>query len=145
MPQKNVYGIVDFLQSILCQAEVLGKSIDICIAKKYQAKLIFPSAHEKEKDEYGKLNHLVAPLGKTWKRGDNYIYWGREVFRHEDKMNANVERALLKFVIDSDKIEIATQEIYEGFAIWLKLFHEYITLLTGQGTYTRACFKTITT
>ena len=134
MPQKTVYGIVDFLQSILCQAEVLGKSIDICITKKYQAKLIFPSAREKEKDEYGnlKLNNLVAPLGKSWKRGNNYIYWGTEVSRHEDKMNADVERALLKFVIDSDKIEIATQEVYKGFTIWLKLFHEYIILLTGQ-------------
>ncbi|MFC1554873.1 hypothetical protein ACFL7D_09580 [candidate division KSB1 bacterium] len=63
---------------------------------------------------------------------DKSICWGHPV--SYPKGSSSVKLALLEFCLVPKKEDASIQEIYEAFEPWLKLFEQYVKLLTTQHT-----------
>lgn len=131
MTKIFLLGVIEFSSPLLCSADALGKAVAIEIGE-YQGTLTFPSLPEWKENEQNPLNkNLVAPEeAKTWKRGDQPLYWGSP--QNYPAGDSSVDRALLKIDIPEDDVESAAEKIYENFNAWLGLFEQYVTLFTTQ-------------
>ncbi|MBM4307278.1 MAG: hypothetical protein FJ123_11150 [Deltaproteobacteria bacterium] len=90
-----------------------------------------PEWGEHEKDPLHKP--LLGPAAaRTWKRGETPIYWGSPTSYPTG--TATVDLALLEFSSEPENYDNAAQKIYETFGPWLKLFEDYVKLLTKQRT-----------
>jgi len=138
MQELIVYGIIEFSTSLLCSADALGETVDITI-RGHSGTLTLPSLADWDLNE-DSSNHLNKLLlgpnpARTWKRGDELIYWGKPISYPSGE--SSVERALFEFRFCSEDYETNVQEIYQGFGEWLELFEKYVTLLTTQNTRCR--------
>jgi hypothetical protein len=133
---RKVFGIIEFAEALFCAADTLGQAIDISFAG-YEGTLTLPSLPEWGRDEQDPLRKplLAPPPARTWKCGDSLINWGRPNSYPDG--TSNVELALLEFSLVSENAETNAQEIYAAFGPWLRLFEQYVKLLTTQQTRTR--------
>lgn len=132
----NLYGIVQFSNSLYCSADVLGRTVDISI-EGHKGRLIMPSLPDWEEQDNNPLDkHLISPSpASNWKRGDERIYWGRPVSYPDG--DADIELALMEFSANSDNVESVAQQIYKGFSKWLNLFEQYVILLAVKTRCTK--------
>src|SRR4030042_1841074 len=136
MTVRKVFGIVEFAETLFCAADSLGQTVHISLAK-YVATLTLPSLPEWDKNEQAPLHKplLGPPPARTWKRGESLINWGRPTSYPTG--TSEVELALLEFSLAPEDADASTQEIYAAFPPWLRLFEQYVTLLTTQYTRNR--------
>ena len=129
----QIFGIIDFTSSLFCAKEVLGKTFEISLAGEHGL-LILPSLPLWEKDENKPLNKVLLPPeeAKTWKRGDEPLYWGGPT--SYPKGEAHVEKALVKFTLPTTNAKDICHKIYDEFSVWINLFEQYVTLFTTQNT-----------
>jgi hypothetical protein len=134
MTVRKVFGIVKFAEAVFCAADSLGQTVNISLAK-HTGTLTLPSLPEWDKKERDPLHSpLLGPSpARTWKRGESLINWGRPTSYPTG--TSEVELALLEFSLAPEEADVRTQEIYAAFPLWLRLFEQYVTLLTTQ--YTR--------
>jgi len=133
MPESTLYGIVEFSPSLYCSADALGQTVDISIGG-CTGTLTLPSLPVWGKREEDPLHKpLLGPAqARTWKRGEELIYWGLP--HSYPAGDASVNLALIEFPLHPDNLESAAQQVYEGFGAWLDLFEKYVILLTTQDT-----------
>jgi hypothetical protein len=129
----QILGIVEFSPALFCAKNALGQSVSITIAG-VEGFLAIPSLPEWSKDDKDPLRQkLVSPPEvKTWKSGEHPILWGKPV--RYPSGHSQVEKAVLKFDLESENEENTGQKIYEVFPHWLNLFKQYIQLFTTQYT-----------
>ncbi len=132
MSQKQILGLIDFPFSFRCSKEVLGKSVKISIGE-ITAKITFPSYPYLEDDKFDLLaRSLDSPiLFKNLSKGGKPIQWGEIVTSQGSSI---IESATLEFMVPSDQVEVISKEVYAEFENWLKLFEQYVRLLTSQIT-----------
>ncbi|MBD3653362.1 hypothetical protein [Kangiella sp.] len=130
---RKVLGVLEFTESLYCAADSLGKTTSISFAG-IKGKLTLPSLPEFGENEAHPLNKpLLGPEpARTWKRGDELLYWGKPVSYPE--VTASVELALLEFSLELDNYDASTQKIYNSSGEWLRIFEDYVKLITKQGT-----------
>ena len=129
----QILGIVEFSPALFCSKDALGQSGSITIAGA-EGFLSMPSIPEWSKNEKDPLRQklISPPEVKTWKSGDNPIFWGSPVEYPSGR--SQVEKALLKFDLKSKNEENTNQKIYKAFPHWFNLFKQYIQLFTTQYT-----------
>lgn len=133
MEKPTLFGLIEFSTPLYCSADALGQAIDISIGG-HVGTLTLPSLPNWSKQKEEPLaKSLLGPIqARTWKKGENLIYWGS--LNSYPQGDATVLLALMEFPSSHDHLESDAQKIYEGFGIWLKLFEEYVILLTTQNT-----------
>ncbi len=136
MPERTLYGIVEFSTPLLCSADALGQTVDVSI-ESHAGKLTLPSLPDWEEQEEDRFAPLRKPLlgpapAQTWKRGEGLIHWGQP--KSYPARDASVKLSLIEFPLHSNDLESGAKEIYEGFGKWVALFEKYIMLLTTQNT-----------
>lgn len=136
MSKRTIYGIIEFSTALDCSANVLGKTVEISIGS-ILGTLTLPFLPDwKEREEAPLRMPLLGPgKARTWKRGEEPIYWGRPYCYPTG--DSHVERALLEFSISNEVLESSIQQIYEAFNFWLDLFEKYVLLLTKQNSRCR--------
>lgn len=134
---RKVFGIVEFTKTLFCAADSLGQTVNIQLAGR-TGTLTLPSLP----DEWDKVEQdpirkplLGPPPARTWKRGESPINWGYPTSYPTG--TSGVELALLEFSLAPEDADASIQEIYGAFGSWLRLFEQYVTLLTTQRTRNR--------
>lgn len=129
----QISGIIEFSSPLFCAKDSLGQSIDISIANN-DAIFSLPSLPEWVENEPDPLHKpLVPPMNaKNWKEGKKPIYWGSPDYYPTGE--SSVRKAFLECNIPSKIAQDVCQDIYQGFHEWLKLFENYVLLLTTQNT-----------
>lgn len=130
---NKIFGIIEFTESLYCASDSLGKTASVLLGG-VEGTLTLPSLPEWGKNEEDPLHKpLLGPLpARSWKRGETPIFWGSPTSYPTG--TASVELALLEFPLKTENPDTNAQEIYAAFGAWLKLFEEYVKLITKQGT-----------
>jgi len=133
---RKVFGIVEFAETLFCAADSLGQTVNISLAE-HAGTLTLPSLPEWDKNEQDPLHKplLGPPPARTWKRGESPINWGRPTTYPTG--TSEVKLALLEFSLALEDADVSTHEIYAVFEPWLRLFEQYVILMTTQHTRNR--------
>jgi len=93
-----------------------------------------PSLPDWGEEEHRPLDKpLLAPVAvRSWWEGNNRSDWGRPV--SYPKGTSQVRLSLVEFLFSSEHMETGVQEIYRASSPWRRLFEQYVTLQTKQGT-----------
>ncbi len=133
---NKIFGIIEFTESLYCASDSLGKTASVMLGG-VEGTLTLPSLPEWGESEEDPLHKpLLGPLpARLWKRGETPISWGRPTSYPTG--TATVELALLEFPLEGENTDTNAQKIYAAFGSWLKLFEEYVKLITKQRTRKR--------
>ncbi|MDP3059116.1 MAG: hypothetical protein Q8N36_06625 [bacterium] len=130
---RKVFGLIEFAETVICAGDSMGQTVSISLAQ-HAGSLTIPSLPKWDKNERNPLKKtlLGPPPARTWKRGEDLISWGRPT--SYPCGTSAVERVLLEFSLESEEANANIQNIYAAFPSWLRLFEQYVTLLTTQNT-----------